>query len=395
MHYAKEVIPGEFTDWRREVRRAARTGEVSVIVSVLVSAGLVAVAVPASAAVNPSPVAGARRSATRLPFAVSGTAQFSVDVATGNVLFTDQLITLPGVTSSVPVQLWFNSSVLGSSTPSAVTGSVGTGWGITGFDQRLVLNSDSSVTYYGVGGLTGVFTASGTSYVAPWQFQADLVKTGSTGWTLTDHVSRTVLTFNSGGRLIKSADRNGNLTTFTYTGSGLPGSVVSSRGSTDRTLNIGLASSRIVSLTQTDGSNTRTVGLTYDSGGTYLDTIQDLSGGSTKVLDSADDGLLTTIVNPSNETSTVGYSAGKASSVAQSNAAGAGTSTTRLEYDAGQTLVADPTTDQGSSVSAVAHTSYSLTSDGTQLVASATDPNGHARSATYTSWVRSSPPLRP
>lgn len=32
VHYAKEVIPGEFTDWRREVRRAARTGEVSVIV---------------------------------------------------------------------------------------------------------------------------------------------------------------------------------------------------------------------------------------------------------------------------------------------------------------------------------------------------------------------------
>lgn len=69
---------------------------VGLAVSVLASAGLVAYAVPASAAPNPTPVAGARRSATRLPFHVSGTASFSVDVATGNVLFIDQLITLPG-----------------------------------------------------------------------------------------------------------------------------------------------------------------------------------------------------------------------------------------------------------------------------------------------------------
>lgn len=353
--------------------------------SATVIGGLVAFAAPASAASNPTPTAGARRNATRLPFSVSGTSSFSVDVATGNVLFTDQLITLPGITSSVPVQLWFNSSAFGTSTPSAVTGSNGTGWGITGFDQRLVTNSDSSVTYYGAGGLSGVFTPSdSTHYNPPTQFQADLLKI-STGWQLTDHASQAVLNFNSGGRLTKSTDRNSNVTSFNYNSSGLPASIVSSRGAADRTLTIGLASSRIVSLSQTDGSATRQVSLTYDSAGQYLDTIVDLAGGSTKVLDAADDGQLTTIVNPSGETSTITYSSGKATAVAQTNASGAGTATTRLEYDSGQTLVADPTTDQGSAVSAVPHTTYALTTDGSQLVSSATDPNGHARSATYTS----------
>ncbi len=367
--------------------RRSRVFSSVVAVGAVVAAGVVAVTVvpsAASAAVNPSPVAGARKSSTRLPFSVSGTAGLSVDVATRNVLFTDQLITLPGVRSSVPIQLWFNSSVQGTSIPSAVTGSIGSGWGITGFDQRLVLNSDSSVSYCGVGGLTGVFTPSGTGYVAPSQYQADLVKTGTTGWTLTDHRSRTVLTFTTGGRLLKSADRNGNLTTFNYTSAGLPGSVVSSRGAVDRTLNIGLNATRIVSLFQSDGSANRSVGLTYDSNGTYLDMIQDLASGSTKVL-GADDGLLSTIVNPSGETTTIGSGS---TTITQTNTAGAGTATTRLEYDPGQTLVADPTTDQASAVSAVAHTTYALTADGSQLVASATDPNGHARSATYTSLAQ-------
>jgi hypothetical protein len=187
---------------RRSIGARFQTLVAAAAVSVTVLGGLVAFAVPASAASNPTPAAGARRSATRLPFSVSGTTSFSVDVATGNVLFTDQLITLPGAVSSVPIQLWFNSTVLGTSTPSAVTGSTGTGWGITGFNQRLVVNSDTSVTYYRVDGLSGVFIPSGSAYVPPAQYQADLVKTGTTGWTLTDHGSQTKLTFNSGGRLI-------------------------------------------------------------------------------------------------------------------------------------------------------------------------------------------------
>ena len=154
----------------------------------LVSAGLVAAAPPAAAATaNPAPTAGARHNATRLPFTVSGTANLGVDVGTGNALFSDQLLTLPGVTGDVPVVLSFNQALLFSQVPSAVTGTTGSGWSLTGFDQRLVANSDGSVTFYGPAGLTGAFTKTSTgAYVTPAQFRATLAVVSGGGWTLTD-----------------------------------------------------------------------------------------------------------------------------------------------------------------------------------------------------------------
>lgn len=365
--------------------RAARKYAVGLTVAATAAGLLIATAEPAAAATNPSPNTGQRHGATRLSFGVSGSAGLSVDVATGNVQFIDQLITLPGVTASAPVTLWFNSAAKGSGAKSSVTNSTGSGWGISGFDQRLVVNSDNSVTYYGQGGLTGVFAVNGTGYSAPAQFQADLVKTGSTGWTLTDHTSQTKLTFNAGGRLTKSQDRNANATTFNYDPYGYPSSIVSSRGGTAaETLNLGLSGDRITTLTQTSGSLTRKVTLAYSSGGNLF-SITDTAGGVTDVDDYADDGQLTTIKNPSGETTTIGYTSGKATSIVQSNSTGAGTATTRLQYNSGQTLEADPTTSQSSSVSAVAHTTYAITTDGSLLVSSTTDPNGHLRSKTYTS----------
>ncbi len=72
---------------RTALRRARRgsgvrvgvAGAAAVTAAAVVSVGLVAVASPAAAAtVSPAPAAGARRSGTRLPFAVSGTAKLSV-----------------------------------------------------------------------------------------------------------------------------------------------------------------------------------------------------------------------------------------------------------------------------------------------------------------------------
>lgn len=181
---------------------------------------------PASAVANPAPAAGERRSATRLNFTVSGTAKLSVDVGTGNALFTDRLITLPGVTADVPINLYYNSSVVGHGVPSSVTGTSNSGWSITGFDQRLISNSDGTITYYGPGGLTGVFTSNGAGgYTAPVQFRADLETVTTGGWKMTMHGSTEVLIFTAGGRLIQDKDRNGNITTFNYS-NGLPASVV-------------------------------------------------------------------------------------------------------------------------------------------------------------------------
>ena len=139
----------------------------------------------------------------------------------------------------------------------------------------------------------------------------------------------------------------------------------------------------ITGLSQTDGSQTRTVSIDHDSSSGQLLSVIDTLGGITGFGSSASGGWM--ITNPGRASTTVTYSLGKVSQVDQTNAAGAGTSTTRFSYpSATQTLVADPTTDQSQSVASVPHTTYNLTTTGSQLVASATDPDGHTRSRTYT-----------
>ena len=373
-----------------------RSALVAVVTAAMLTGGLFApVLAPMAGATTPNaaPTAGARKNATSLGFTVSGTATVAVDVATGNTEFTDQLMTLPGVSSDVPVALAWNSSVVGTSLPSAVTGAAGTGWVITGFDQRLIVNADNSITYYGPGGLTGVFAQSGTAYTSPSQFQGTLATKAGGGWTLTVHASQNVLTFTAAGRLSTVADRNGNVTTFNYDPYSNPASIVTSRGaSTDRTLTIGYSGGHITTLTQTSGSLTRTVTLGYDPSLNFLNSITDPIAGVTQIgygtgtLASPTNEIVT-LTNPKNATTSLTYTTGaKALQVSQSNTAtgSPGTSTTRLSYpSATQTLVADPTTNQGSAVSAVPHTTYALTTDGTMLVSSATDPDGHAQAATY------------
>jgi RHS repeat-associated protein len=359
----------------------------SVLGVVALTAGTLAavtvVASPASAVSNPAPAAGERRSATRLDFGISGTAKLSVDVGTGNALLTDHLITLPGVTGDVPINLYYNSTAVGHGVPSSVTGTSNSGWSITGFDQQLIANADGTITYFGPGGLTGVFTPDGAGgFTPPVQFRADLT-TVSTGWKMTMHGSGEVLLFNTSGRLDQDKDRNGNVTAFNYSG-GLPLSVVSSRGSTAaRTLNVSTGGGVITGLSQTVGSQTRTVGIDYDISSGEMLSVTDTLGGVTSFGAGASGGWM--ITNPDGASTTLFISSGKTSQVNQSNAAGAGTSTTRLTYpSATQTLVADPTTDQSQSVASVPHTTYNLTSTGSQLVSSATDPDGHTRSRGYT-----------
>lgn len=385
---------------RRSDFTTGRRAGVLAVSGVVVAGLLAAVAPPAAAATaNPTPAAGQRKSATRLPFAISGSTDLSVDVGTGNALITDRLLTLPGVTQDLPITLAYNSSVFGLPTPSAVTGGTGSGWAITGFDQRLVKNSDSSLTYYGPAGLSGVFAPNGTGgYTAPAQFQADLTGSSTAGWTLTDHDSREQLSFNTSGRLLTDKDRNGNAVTYGYDASGLPASITSSRGPVaGRQVTVTTSSSRITTLTQTSGTLTRSVTFGYTSLG-HLSTVTGTDGKVT-VFDALaegsstgsapDTGEVLRIVNPAGKATyltNTSTSPKKIASVSQFNPPidhGAGESRTRLTYPSTtQTLVADPTTNLSAAVDTVPHTTYNLTSS--QLVASTIDPNGHSRSRTYT-----------
>lgn len=264
-------------------------GVAALVGATLALGGLAAVtAAPASATTpTPTPAAGARKNATRLPFSVSGAANLSVDVASGNALFTDRLLTLPGATGAAAVSLSYNSTVFGSTVPSAVTGDIGSGWSITGFDTRLVANGDGSASFYGPGGLTGVFAPGqvGGTFVAPPQYQADLVAV-SGGWTLTDHVSRTKLTFNASGRLTSSADRNGNPTTYGYDPYNNPASItvaaVNATGgpTTLESVAVAMSGSKMTRLTETAGALTRQVSFGYTSQG-HLGSVTDTMAGVT------------------------------------------------------------------------------------------------------------------
>jgi hypothetical protein len=302
---------------------AARKWIVALAVGVVTAAGLVAIAAPASATTaNPTPLAGSRKNATRLSFQVSGTAGLSVDVGSGNALFTDQLLTLPGVRGDVPISLSYNSSVFGTSTPSAVTGGTGSGWAITGFDERMVTNADSSVTFYGPGGLTGVFVSTGSGqYSSPAQFEATLIKAGSV-LTLVDHRSQQILTFTAGGRLSTDADRDGNTTSYGFDSiTGLPSTIISSRGgTTTRTATITMSSGQMSSISQASGSLSRSIGFGYSPNG-HLASVTDSIAGVTSFASAAgtDTGQVVTVTNPRSKTSTLSFSSGKVSQVSQQN----------------------------------------------------------------------------
>lgn len=372
---------------RRRMRR-----RVAVLAATTVVAGFAVAmqAVPASATTaNPTPYAGARNGATRLPFSISGTGSLSVDVGTGNALFTDQLLTLPGRRADVPVTLAYNSSAFGSAEPSAVTNSSGSGWVISGFDERLVTNADGSVTFYGPQGLSGVFTPSGSAFTSPTQFKASLSGSPAAGYTLTFHASQEKLSFNTSGRLTKDTDRDGNATSYGYDPYGYPSSITSSRGPTaGRAVSVTTSGGRITQLTQTSGGLTRNVQLQYSSGG-HLAAVIDTAGSSTQFFSpyGTDTGQVVQINDPDNAATTLSFTGGKVSTVDQANPpvdGGTGDAITRLSYTSStQTLVADPTTNQSQAVSAVPHTTYTLDSS-THLVTSAQDPLGNSRSAGYT-----------
>jgi len=358
-----------------------------------VAAGLSPLSPPASAVVNAVPVeVGARPGATRLSFTLADRVSATVDVGTGNLQVTSKDLTLPGIGSDVQLGLDFNSLLLGAGSPLPA-GTAGPGWAMRlGADTKLVVNPDSSVLYLAPEGLEGLFTPgtpAGT-YNSAAGFKADLVSTsGPAGWTLSEHSSGRVLTFNAAGRLTKVADRNANPTTFAYTSGGLLSSVTSSRGGTLPGPRLATVTSNAAGLmtgvSQTDGgSTTRSVSYAYTAG--QLTGITDALNHTTTFGYDATTGDLMSVTNNGGALTQFVYTTThKVSKVTQLNpsAGSPGNSATRLAYTAGNTtLVADPTTDQTQGVAAVPHTTYTL--DSTDRVLSAVDPDGNTRSQTYT-----------
>jgi YD repeat-containing protein len=229
---------------------------------------------------------------------------------------------------------------------------------------------------------------STTAFTSPAGFKRDLVATAG-GYALTDRTSRQVISFNTDGRPVSVADRNGNTTTIGYTGAN-PTSIVSTAGPVAaRTATLAYnAATYTLTVSQTSGTLSRSVKYVKDAD-SNLTSIVDAEGKTTSFTYTG--ATLRTITAPSGSVTSFSYisggaNGGKLEKIAQTNttAGSPGTSTTRLAYaSATQTLVAGPNTDQAQAVTAVPRTTYTFDAT-SKLVTAATDAMGRNRAATYT-----------
>ncbi|WP_198675884.1 RHS repeat-associated core domain-containing protein [Kribbella monticola] len=315
-----------------------------------------------------------------MPFAVSDRVSASVDVGTGNLLVTTTEITLPGISTDVELGLTYNSLALASGS-AAPSGAGGLGWSMRlGQDTKLILNSDNSVLYLAPEGRQGLFQpATSTTYTSPAGFKVAMVKTAS-GWTVTDHASNAVSTFDSAGRLTKITDRNSQATTFTYA-SGQLTTIVSTRGGSGaKTATLTWSGSTLATIAQTgDDGTLRNSSYTYTGG--RLTKVSDPSSKSIRLAYSSA-GDLSSITNEDGHYTYFDYDTShRVISVTQENPAG--DAVTRFTYySSNQTYVADPnnTAPTGGPL-----TTYTLSSS--ELVTKVVDPLGRTRDRTYTPFA--------
>lgn len=361
--------------------------------------------------VSPELGAGQRPGATGIPFTLGDALSAQVDVGSGNLMVQAAGITLPRVSSDLNVGAVYNSLPAAGLGDSSVPGSqsaffstsLALGWRLsTGNGEYLRVQPNTGVViYYGPGGLTGSFFPNGaTAYTPPPGFKMDLVKTTSpAGWSLFDHNSGQTRLFNASGQLTTLRDRNGNDTTFEYDNSGSAPAlttITTDQGPTSaRSLGVVYSGPRIAQLNQTapggSGLSNRSVSFTYTGSGSSLRLtgMTDTLGRST-TFTYTPAGFLGSVTAPGGILTEFGYDAatGRVTSVTQPTATAGTNAVTRIDYPDAQTMrVAEPNTDQSQGIGSVPRTTYTLTTDGQKLVASASDPTGAVQSRTYTPFL--------
>jgi RHS repeat-associated protein len=221
----------------------------------------------------------------------------------------------------------------------------------------------------------------------------DLETVSGGGWTLYDHGSGETRHFNTDGIMTSLTDRNNNAETFTYNASGVLTTISSDRGSTGaRTLTVnhgGSSAGQVTGFTQAPdssytGLSARSASYSYDATTGFLTSITDTLGRTTSFGYGANNNLNTITAPGGAQTSFTYDDNGRVDSITQPTANSSVHAVTRFQYNRGQTLVADPNSNQSQTPDVAAHTTYDLTSDGQLLVAQALDPLGNSRSKTYT-----------
>lgn len=324
---------------------------------------------------------GARTSATNLPFPISDQTSTQVDVGTGNLQLNIDALSLPGVTSSVPIGASYNSRGWRTAVDSLPTANR---WNY-GFAAAGDLSANGSgVEWTDATGATWQFrpgTGAGV-YTSPAGLQMTLTLTNS-GYTLKSWTSNQTINFDLGGNATSVVDRNNNKVTINRNGGNVT-SVVSTAGPTAaRTLNTKYDNGTFT-LTQGSGSATRNISFVKDSSGN-ITSYTDATGKKTTFAYSGSD--LTSVTAPTGGVTAFTYdSSDRVTKVEQRNtsAGSAGTAVTRFSYVSDTvTQVADPRSDQSASVANAKHTEYTL--DSNDLVTKTVDPANRERSKTYNS----------
>ncbi len=336
--------------------------------------------------VSPDVAAGSRPGATRLPFAIGDKISAQVDVGSGNLLVSTTQMSVRRVNGSLDLGVIYNGRTLAPG--SRFNSVISPGWRFsTGNDVRLLLTGANRIVFYGPGGLTGTFTSSGTGYVSPKTMKATLTRdTTANEYRLEMHGSGDRYVFGSAGRLLRVVDRNDNVTSVSY-GYGILNQVQGAVGEHGaRTVNVSsdTGSGRITGLSQSPaGAAARSVEYSYDGDG-RLDEIVDVLGRSTTFGYSAA-GDLTSITAPGGAETRFTYDSEHRVTEVSQPSAGTDRAVTRIVYDTGSTVVADPNTDQSQPVSAVPNTRYDLKAgERLLLVEKTTDPTGVEQERTYT-----------
>jgi RHS repeat-associated protein len=186
-----------------------------------------------------------------------------VNTATGNYVSTTTDVTLPGIGVPFEFTRTYNSA-------DPTTGPMGRGWTHT-YNASLAVQPSGDVTLRTGTGQQVVFTLQADgSFQGAYGSTSTLSLSGGE-YTLTTH-DQLRYVFDSGGRLIRVLDRNGNKITLAYGGDGLS-AITDTVG---RVITLGYTNSLLTSVFLPDG---RSVGYGYTAGA--LTSVTDMRGGNT------------------------------------------------------------------------------------------------------------------
>lgn len=176
---------------------------------------------------------------------------------------------------------------------AGVTSALGRGWSFS-YDMSLWLDPEAELAVVkNPNGSQTRFEEGPEGFEAPSRVLATLVENEDGTYTYTVR-QRTVYTFDSTGKLIGIADRNGNETTLSYDEAGLLETAEDGAGKT-LTFDFDEEGERLVAVAD---STEREVSYEYNGSG-YLTTVTDVRGGETEFTYDVD-GLLLTRTDPRN-----------------------------------------------------------------------------------------------